>query len=74
MPPPKAAETETFSSAANKGEWEHAVQDLSLLRGTHDDGGTKVHFLSRTDYNIYINDYVGKGPDFKLKKTNKPRG
>lgn len=70
----RAAQTEALQpETADAGAYEHAVREMSILRGTSENDGSKVHFSNRTDYNIDINDFVAAGPAFALAETDEPQ-
>ena len=71
---PPAVQTEAISPAnTDSGSYEHAVREMSILRGTSENDSSKVHFSNRTDYNIDINDFVAAGPAFALAETDEPQ-
>lgn len=71
---PPAVTTEAIeASAADAGAYEHAIRETTIINGVSENGGSKVHFSNRTDYNIDINDFVGAGPDFALEDTDAPQ-
>ena len=70
----RAAQTEALQpETADSGAYEHAVREMSILRGTSENDSSKVHFSNRTDYNIDINDFVAAGPAFALAETDEPQ-
>ena len=70
----RAVQTEAIQPAlADSGAYEHAIRETTIINGVSENGGSKVHFSNRTDYNIDINDFVGAGPDFALAETDEPQ-